>query len=131
MQLTQVGSKMQLVYGGILELAGSLSGWQEESFTAGRWTKESHQHKVRVQWLNLTDGALAGGDTLVGTTYQVFERYGEDISSKDSRTGWLLLGVIDALQNEKKQLRVTGNGKPGVKARGCLWLRTKEVKQMG
>lgn len=131
MQLTQVGSKMQLVYGAILELAGSLSGRQEESFTAGRWTKESLQHKVRVQWLNLTDGALAGGDTLVGTTYQVFERYGEDTSYKDSRIGWLLLGFIDAQQNEKKQLRVTGNAKPGVRAGGCLWLRTKEVKQTG
>ena len=109
MQLSQVGTKMQLVYGGILELAGSLSGRQEESFAAGRWTKESLQHKVRVQWLNLTDGALAGGDTLVGTICQVFERYGEDISSKDNRIGRLLLGVIDALQNEKKQLRVTGN----------------------
>ena len=57
-----------------LELARSLFGWPEEPFTAGRWTKESLWHKVGVQCLHLTDGALAGGNRLVGAIYQVFER---------------------------------------------------------
>ena len=61
MLLTQDGTKMQLVCRGGLELARLLSGRPEESFTTGRYTKESLWHKVRVQCLHLTDGALAGG----------------------------------------------------------------------
>lgn len=49
-----------------------------------------------------------GGNRLVGAIYQVFERYGDNISYEDNRIGWLLPEVIDALQKEKKQLRVTG-----------------------
>ena len=45
----------------------------------------------------------------MGEIYQVFERYGNNISHQDNRIGWLLLEVIDALQNEKKQLRATGD----------------------
>ena len=45
----------------------------------------------------------------MGAIYQVFERYGDNISYEDNRIGWLLPEVIDALQNEKKQLRVTGS----------------------
>lgn len=108
MLLTQDGTKMQWVCRGGLELAHSLFGRPEEPFTAGRWTKESLWHKVGVQCLHLTDGALAGGNRLVGAIYQVFERYGDNISHKDNRIGWLLLEVIDALQNGKKQLRATG-----------------------
>lgn len=50
-----------------------------------------------------------GGNRQVGAIYQVFERYGGNISYEDNRIGRLLPEVIDALQNEKKQLRVTGS----------------------
>lgn len=92
-----------------MELAHSLAGWQEDPFTGGRWAKKSLGHKVRVQWFPFTGSVLAEGNALMGTIYQVFERCGENISYKDNRIGWLLLRVIDALQDENKQLRATGN----------------------
>lgn len=54
------------------------------------------------------------------TGIQAFEPFEGNCCYRDNGFGWLLVRIINALQKDDKQLRVIGNGKPGVKTRGVL-----------
>lgn len=54
------------------------------------------------------------------TGVQAFEPFEGNSCYRDNGFGWLLIRIINALQKDDKQLRVIGNGEPGVKTRGLL-----------
>lgn len=87
----------------------SVPGWQEDSFTGGRWAKYSLWHKVGVQCLPFTGGVLAEGNEKWGQYIRCLKGVEKILAIRITGLDGLLLRAIDALQNENKQLRAIGN----------------------